>query len=113
MTRLRVEDDACVVTVLGDVDLDSSPFLKVALIEANAEGKDVIVDMNGVNFMDSSGFGVLLSASYPLRAFGASLHLVGVNAAVARMLEITRLKNIFVLHNTEAEALASIRAPSD
>ena len=67
--------------------------------------------MNDVTYMDSSGFGTLLSATKRLRPRGGSIHLVGCNDVIARMLHITRLNTIFGLHASEEEALRSL-APS-
>ena len=98
--------------VNGDIDLSTVPVLKKAVLEAVEQSTSghVIVDMTGVCFMDSSGYGTLLSATKNLRSRGGGVHLIGYSAPIERMLYITRLNTIFGLHASEADALGAIAA---
>ncbi len=98
--------------VNGDIDLSTVPVLKKAVLEAAEQSTSghVIVDMTGVSFMDSSGYGTLLSATKNLRSRGGGVHLIGYSAPIERMLYITRLNTIFGLHASEADALGAISA---
>ena len=69
--------------------------------------------MTDVTYMDSSGFGTLLSATKRLRPVSGGLHLFGCNDAIMRMLQITRLNTIFGVHATEDEALSAAQAPEE
>ena len=103
-------DGVGVVDVTGEVDLSTAPQLKDGLMEAAAvAGPNVIVNLARVSYMDSSGFGTLLGATKKLRPLGGSIHLVGANANIERMLVITRLNTIFILHQSIDEAVAAIR----
>ena len=105
---MRQAQDACVVDVRGEIDLSTVPVFKDALSAATETGSHVIINMTDVSYMDSSGFGTLLSAKKKLRPNGASIHLVGCNDVIARMLHITRLNTIFSLHATEDDALSAL-----
>jgi anti-sigma B factor antagonist len=55
-------DDAVVVVVVGEIDIATAPALERLLIEAEATtAGSVIVDLDGVTFMDSSGLQVLVA----------------------------------------------------
>ena len=98
--------DACVVTVAGEVDIYTSPALKTALAAAATEGCPLlIVDLNGVGFIDSSGLGVLVGALRRVREAGGDLRVVSGNETVARILRITGLDQVFSLHAALDEAL--------
>ena len=105
---MRQAQDACVVDIRGEIDLSTVPVFKDALSAATEAGSHVIINMTDVTYMDSSGFGTLLSAKKRLRANGGSIHLVGCNDVIARMLHITRLNTIFSLHASEDDALRAL-----
>ncbi|MBC8101026.1 MAG: STAS domain-containing protein [Cytophagales bacterium] len=107
---VRTHEGVCVIEVHGEVDLSTSPQLKTALAEAGKGSRQVIVDLSAVGYMDSSGFGILLSATKNLRPEGGSLYLVGCNGSIQRMLEITRLNTLFNLYATADEARNAIQA---
>jgi anti-sigma B factor antagonist len=78
------------VNVHGDLDASSAPRLADVLDElVQRDARLVAVDLEGVDFLDSSGLRVLLSASERLAQRNGQLFLQGVSAAVERVLEIT------------------------
>lgn len=94
------------LTVAGEVDIYTSPVLKNALAAAAAEGcSKVVVDLNGVGFIDSSGLGVLVGALRRAREAGGELRVVSAQEGIARILRITGLDRVFALHTTLDEAL--------
>jgi anti-sigma B factor antagonist len=108
--ELRIDSardgDVCVLTLVGEVDIYTSPALKSALAAGAADGcRTLIVDLNGVGFIDSSGLGVLVGALRRAREAGGDLRVVSVQEGIARILRITGLDHVFLLHATLAEAL--------
>jgi anti-sigma B factor antagonist len=102
------EGDACIVTIAGEVDIYTSPALKTALAAAAADGCALlIVDLDRVSFIDSSGLGVLVGALRRAREAGGDLRVVSGQETVARILRITGLDKVFSLHATLAEALGA------
>jgi anti-sigma B factor antagonist len=100
--------DTCVVTVAGEVDIYTSPALKAALAGVAAEGCGlVVVDLDRVGFIDSSGLGVLVGALRRSREAGGDLRVVSGNDTVGRILRITGLDAVFSLHTTLDEALGA------
>ncbi len=99
-----------VLNVDGEIDIYTAPHFKNAISELIAQGHtNILIDMTRVDFMDSSGFGTLLSATKPLRPVGGSISLCCCNEAISRMLEITRLNTLFHVFLSREEALASLQ----
>ncbi len=82
-----------VVVASGEIDLASAPDLKTAL-EAFS-GQEVILDMRGVEFMDSAGLKVLINERARLGNSGGSLKLVVGEGNVTRLLELTGVRDAF------------------
>lgn len=96
------------LVIVGEVDIYTSPALKSALAAAAADGcSTLIVDLNGVGFIDSSGLGVLVGALRRAREAGGDLRVVSVQEGIARILRITGLDHVFVLRATLDEALGA------
>lgn len=99
-----------VVHVVGEVDVYTAPGMKAAINEVVAGGaKNVILDLHEVEYMDSSGFGVLLGITKRLRPQGGGISLVGCSRAIRRLLTITRLESIFAMYDTVDEAVAAVK----
>jgi len=108
-TSTREANGYKVLDVVGEIDVFTAPRFKEALNTIIAAGqKDLIINMARVSYMDSSGFGTLLSATKRLRPEGGSVNLVACNSAIDRMLRITRLNTIFGTYATLEEAFAHI-----
>jgi anti-sigma B factor antagonist len=77
----------------GDIDADTAPRLDEAIQmgHVSADGC-LVVDLAGVDFIDSSGLSVLLEARRRADEHGGSLMLRHPSIAVRRLIEITRLE---------------------
>ena len=95
-----------VVSVAGEVDLSTSPPLREALEQAVAQGPNVVVDLSGVTFLDSTGLGDLVRARESALSLGGHLQLVLTQPRIRRVLEITGLDAVFDIHETLAAATA-------
>jgi anti-sigma B factor antagonist len=97
------------VLILTEPRLDAARTLafKDGVRRALGEGPPgrVVLDMSGVGFLDSSGLGALVAVMKALPA-GRRLELAGCGPVVARVLELTRMDRIFVLHPDLDGALA-------
>ncbi|MGI4788752.1 MAG: STAS domain-containing protein [Janthinobacterium lividum] len=110
-TSLRHHDDVPVLDVVGEIDIYTTPQFKEAVSAAIDENKPaIVINMTQVTYMDSSGFGTLLSATKRLRPLDGALYLSGCNEAIQRMLQITRLNTIFGVYGTEDEAVAAAKS---
>jgi anti-sigma B factor antagonist len=92
-----------VLEVHGEVDAYSAPQFREALREMDGEGAHLLVDLDGVDFMDSSGLGVLIGALKRAREQRGELALVCTGQNLLRLLAITGLDRVFtVLESVEA-----------
>ncbi|MEU7060902.1 STAS domain-containing protein [Streptomyces sp. NPDC046197] len=82
--------DRTVITVCGEMDLQTCPGLAQAASGVPVGGKPLHLDLSGVSFMDSSGLNLLLHLRRRLQAEGALLAVTGLQPQPARLLQITQ-----------------------
>lgn len=100
-----------VVKVAGEVDVYTAPDFKAAINEAISQGaRSLVIDLQDVGYMDSSGFGTLLGATKRIKPDGGTIHLAGCSEAIVRMLKITRLDSVFGVYPKLDDAIASAKA---
>ena len=98
-----------IVSLGGEIDLHTAPQLNDALESAVADGATrVIVDFEGVSFIDSTVLGVLLRTFSRLRSSGGELVLVSDDRRILRTFEITGLDRKFRIESSLAEAMHSL-----
>ena len=94
-----------VVRVAGEVDLRTSPRLRTLLLQViDTRPKRLIVDLAGVEYMDSSGVGTMVEIKRMLEGRGGEIVLVGLQPRVRGVFEITQLDKFFRIVNDLAEA---------
>jgi anti-sigma B factor antagonist len=97
------------VTVLapsGRLDVAGAPALKEAVTEAmKGDQPRLIIDMEGVSFVDSSGLGSVVAALKQVRSSKGDLRLAAPNQQVRVVLELTTLDRVFPYYATVEEAL--------
>ncbi|MGH2710404.1 MAG: STAS domain-containing protein [Actinomycetota bacterium] len=97
-----------VVAIKGEVDLYTAPSLKERIADLVSGGKSKLaVDLSGVEFMDSTGLGVLIGGLKRCKEVGGTLSLVGPREPVVKVLSITGLDKIFSIHETVEQAVSS------
>jgi anti-sigma B factor antagonist len=112
-TRTRERDGLPILEVKGEIDVFTAPLFKQAVVNLVSDGHHhLFIDMSGVEFMDSSGFGTLLGATKRLRPEGGSVHLFACSPTIERMLHLIRLDMIVGVHASEHEAIASVSEAS-
>lgn len=106
--KVERDDQACVVSVGGEVDVYTSPALKKRLLDAiEEECPLLIVVLDGVSFIDSSGLGVLVGALRRLKERGDEMRIVCSREQVLKIFRITGLDKVFPILATLDEARAS------
>jgi anti-sigma B factor antagonist len=94
-----------VVTVRGEVDLVTAPTLKTRLLDLVADGAtEIVVDLSGTEFMDSTGLGAVVAAYKRVRAHDGHLKLVATTSRVKRAFEITNLDRVVPICGSVEEA---------
>lgn len=105
----RMPGSAAVITITGELDMYTAPRLKQELLAALEDNVlQLVVDMSGVHFIDSSALGVLIGGVKRLKPLGGKLVLVSVDENVNWILQITGLNSVFEIYATRDEALAGV-----
>jgi len=105
--EIRNVNGAAVVSLTGDVDLQTSPVVRQKLLESLDGHARVVVDLSAVNYIDSSGVASLVEAFQVSRKKGASFSLASVSSAAMRVLSLARLDKVFTIHPSVEAALAT------
>jgi anti-anti-sigma factor len=96
-----------VVTLCGVLDVLDAVSVAAALVAVAAQEPEIIVDLAGVEFMDSSGVAALVRGRKHARHAGGDLLLAAPQQQVLRVLAITRLIDVFSVHASVDEAAGS------
>ena len=95
-----------ILSITGEIDLHESPHLKQAfepLIKKKTPR--VVVDFNGVSYVDSSGLAVFLEAMQRIQAYGGKFAIYGLRDNVRSIFELARLDQIFRIFPDKGSAL--------
>ena len=96
-----------VVHLHGDLDVATAPRVRAALLDAIEGGGNVVVDCTGLEFLDSTGLGILIAARTRARTAGGSLLLTGVRPQLERLLAVTGVDRLFRLDPQRPPAVAA------
>jgi anti-sigma B factor antagonist len=72
--------------------------------------KKIVLNLSGVNYIDSGGLGTLVGVYSSARATGADIKLTGLGQRLRDVLAITKLATVFEVYDTEEEAIAAFKA---
>jgi anti-sigma B factor antagonist len=90
------EGSTVCISISGDVDADTAPALGLRINDVIAPAwPDVVLDLDQLAFLDSSGLGLLIQLSKRMSDKRAHLSLRNVPAPVRRLLEVTRIDDRF------------------
>ena len=105
----RPVDGASMIDLEGEVDVYTAPELKQQIIDLlDAGAQRVIVNLQAVDYLDSTALGVLIGGLKRLRERNGSLDLICPNPRIKRIFEITGLDKIFDMYATEEEAMQAV-----
>ncbi|MEU9604947.1 STAS domain-containing protein [Streptomyces sp. NPDC048057] len=111
----HVSDGTTVVSVEGEASVYTAPWLRAALNDLIHQGHvRLVVDLGKVDFLDSTGLGVILRGVKHCRAQGGALVVVITEARVGKILRTTGLIKVIPEFTTVAraiEALARVKRP--
>ena len=108
----RREGTRIVISVTGEIDVYTAPTLRERLNELVADGEyHLVVDMAGVDFLDSTGLGVLVGGLKRARSHDGTLRLVCDQEKILKVFRITGLTKVFPIYASLADALADDAEP--
>jgi anti-sigma B factor antagonist len=89
-TELRLHGDTIVVFAVGEIDVSSADRLRDHVLGLAEGARRIVLDLEQVVFIDSSGLHCILAIDQALRDAGVGFALVPGPQAVQRLFEITR-----------------------
>lgn len=97
-----------VLEVTGEIDVYTAPRLRERLIDLVNQGHHhLVVDVEKVEFLDSTGLGVLVGGLKRVRANGGSLLIVCTQERLLKIFRITGLEKVFGIYGSVHEATAT------
>lgn len=103
---VRTERGTAVLEVGGEVDIYTAPKLREKLVELVESGNHrIVVDLEGVGFMDSTGLGSLVAGLKRVKEREGEMALVCTRDPVLKVLVITGLDRVFAIHESVPQAL--------
>src|ERR1051325_8956708 len=106
----NVHDSVAVIALGGEVDVYTSPRLKQEMVDLLNKGTvKLVIDLSAVEYLDSTGLGVLIGGLKRAREREGDLRLICDNLRILRIFEITGLTKIFDIYRSEEEALAGLK----
>jgi len=105
----NMEENVFVIKITGELmaGQDSEKLRNVVDETIQSEQVNVVVDMEEVNWMNSSGLGMLISALTSLRSSGGDMRLANLSERLKRPMQITKLDTVFQDFDSVAEAVKS------
>jgi len=80
--------------------------LHTLLTEGN---KHVVLDLAGVQYINSSGLGLLIGSVTTMRSAGGSLKIAGASEKIMGLIRITKLESVFEAYPSVEEAIADVK----
>jgi anti-sigma B factor antagonist len=105
--NLIEKEGVTVFQVNGEINISTSPDLKKRF--ENAPLKKVVVDLEKVSYIDSSGLATLVEILKRTKTQGGSLALTGLSDKVKSLFEITKLDKLFQIFRAQDEAVLRIK----
>ena len=103
------KDGMAMLKLNGEVDVYTAPKLKSRLIDLVDQGKfKIIVDLEEVDFMDSSGLGVLVGGLKRVRSHDGTIALICTQENILKIFRITGLVKVFPIFEDHDQAVKSI-----
>jgi anti-sigma B factor antagonist len=104
----RSQGEHTVVRIAGEIDVYTAPKLREALIDLVNDGHyHLIIDVEGVEFLDSTGLGVLVGGLKRVRAHNGSLAVVCTQERLLKIFRITGLTKVFSIRESVDAALTA------
>lgn len=104
----REQDGHTLLAIGGEIDVYTAPKLRDKITElVNAGHHSLILDMENVDFLDSTGLGVLVGGLKKIRAQEGTMALICTQDRLLKIFKITGLSKVFTIHPSETAALSA------
>jgi len=114
MTVRKAGGAASIIDITGEVTAFAEQVLNEAYGQASANGvRAVLLNFGGMDYMNSSGIGLLVTTLIRANRQGQKLMVFGLSEHYRHIFELTRLNEAIGVYGSEAEALAAAKAASE
>ncbi len=109
MIPVRKAGETAVIKLEGRLTVGDpvDDFRDAWTMALNDGARDIVINLEKVTFIDSSGIGTLLRCQTAVARVGGKVKLVGTHPSVKKAFAITRLDSVFEFHDTEQTALGA------
>ncbi|XDD54680.1 STAS domain-containing protein [Leptospira sp. WS4.C2] len=105
----KSSNQVAIISIEGEVDLYNAKELKDILDDKMRKHQyEIVVNLEKVPFMDSSGIGTLVTAMYKLKKYHGNLKVCSVHGSVAKVFKITGMESHLEVFDTEENAVISL-----
>jgi anti-sigma B factor antagonist len=109
--KIRKNQDTFIIDVQGELDLYNSYKLKELLMKMlEKKIERFIINLDGVDYIDSSGIGALIYISSTLKKLNHRLAITNIHGSVKKVIELTKLMGYFPITGTMEEAIKKVEA---
>lgn len=106
----RANGNITTLDINGEIDLYNAPEIKDIISKLIEEQKYyVIINLEKVSYIDSSGIGALISSLSNLKKYQGGLKIIHVAGSVRKVFELTKLTSFFDIFDNEADAIAAFK----
>lgn len=102
------QDNFLVVYMVGECDIQTVPQLMEELSRAVNDGKNVILDVHLLTYIDSTGISTIASAQESLKNQGRQLRIVGAHGIFSKVVKLVHLDHIIDFFDTVEDAKSGI-----
>ena len=107
--KMRKNKDVFIIDVSGEMDLYNSYKLKELVMKMmERQVKSVVLNMEEVEYIDSSGIGALIHIYSTMKKASCQLYITNIHGAVKKVIELTKLMGYFPITNSLEEALQKL-----
>lgn len=107
----KVIDSILILDITGEIKLGESAgqvSIELEKILSDESVKGVILNMENINYIDSTGLGELVGYLGRFKDKGKKMRLIKPNHTVVRLLQLTKLDQIFIINSDEESALEEL-----
>ena len=105
--KKREEGGYAILELAGEVDLSCSPEARKQILACLEAGKNLLVDLSAITYIDSSGVASLVEGYQSAKKLNLKFGLIGVSTAAMNVLQLARLDKVFPIHANVAERLSA------
>jgi len=103
------ENSANVIALRGEIDVYTAPLLRQKIVDLVDQGAlNIVIDMEKVDFLDSTGLGVLVEGLKRVKTRGGNLTLVITQDKILKIFDITGLNKAFPIYGTREDAVQGV-----